>query len=347
MSFYIGKDNSGSNIVHLTNLHYSQNELMSGIKEDTIFHSNSLYLTYKNTGERGAIRPFEGNYHKFYVTFSSSVALDVFNGKAVIVLFKRAGSSYYTMSYSTSDSYYTASSTSTTFSLLVHTLTPNAYLTVDSVIAITFSEKRHSTSNILINDAGIFLNGTNALTDKYAITTSSPHNSIDVSLKITDNLFLQLYNTSSSWVPGIKFDSNTMIVSRNSTNGYIPILHPTKGLTPVKKYVIGRSTHNNLGNVTAYFTQSFSPSTYKKYMTVLKCDIDQPGTYIDFNFIIEGTNNNTIMRYGYYPSIRIYMDIKLNTDGSLTCSYAVKGLSFPEATDVKLINATGFIYEFN
>ena len=347
MSFYIGKDNGGSNIVHLTNLQHSQNELMSGIKEDTIFHSHSQYLTYTNTGQYGVVTQAQGNTRGFIVTFPSSVALDAFNGKAVIVLFKRTGSSYYTMSYSTSESTYDISLSSTVFSLSVYTNTPYAYQTVDSVIAITFAEKTHNTNSILINGTGIFLNGTNALTDKYAISTSSPHNSIDVTLKLSDNLFLQLYSTSSSWLSGVKFDSETRTISRNSTNGYIPILSPSNRLTTIKKYVIGSSTHNNNGAVTAQFTQSFSPSSNKAYMTSIKCYDDLGKKYGYFNFILEGTTARRIATYGGYPAPTVIMDIKLNIDGSITCVYFSRGFISPAEINNRIVNATGFIYEFN
>lgn len=347
MSLYIGKDNIGAPIVHLTDLVYSQNELFESSKQDTIFHSHSQYLKYANTGEYGSITQGTNSY-RFNVTFSSSVALDVFNGNAVIVLFKRNGSSYYEMSYSSTNSFYTVSSSSTSFSLLVITTTPDAYQTVDSVIAITFSEKTYSTDNILINNTGFFLNGSNALIDNYAITSSFLHNSVDTFLKISDSLFLQLYNTSSSWTAGIKFDISTSTISRNSTYGYIPILSPSKKLTTVNKYLIGSSTHNNYGVVTAQFTQSFSPLTYKKYMTIIKCYDDLGGKYVYFNFIIEGTTTSTIISYQGYPNPTVSMTIKLNTDGSIICVFFFRGFSeFPDTINNRIIDATGYIYEFN
>ena len=348
MSFYIGKDNSGSNIVHLTGLQHSQSELMGGIKNDTIFHNHSQYLTYANTGQYGVIHPDPVSTYRFSVTFPTSAALDLFNGKAVMILFKRTNSSYYTISYSPSGSFHVYSNpSSTSFSMFVYTDTVNAHLTVESVVAITFTEKTHNTNSILINDAGIFLNGSNALIDHYAIATSSPHNPIDVSFKLSDNLFLQLYNTSTSWVSGIKFDSRTMSISRNSTNGYIPILHPSKKLTTVKKYVIGSSTHNDIGVVTASFAQTFYPSLLKTYMTAIKCYDESGVSYAAFNFILEGTTSKTIFNYGGYPGPTGVMEIKLNTEGTIRCVYFRRDYTPNNEINHKIVSATGFIYEFD
>jgi len=347
MSFFLGSDSSNSPVMHLTRNIHTENELKTSLQSDTIFHSSNTYLSYTNTGEEGTITPDPSNRYKFTVAFSATVASSVFSGQPVLVLFKRTNSDYYQLSYSSTTSFYTTASSSSVFKLFVNTTTMDAYTNISSVIAITFSEKTYSANNILINSSGVFLDGDNTLIGNYAVSASAVHNSLDTSLKLSDSLFLQLYNTSESWTSGIKFEASTNTISRNSTSGYIPILSPEKKLTTITKHNISSSTHNSYGTVTAQLSPSFTPSSTKKYMTVIKCYDDLGNNYIYFNCLLEGMTEQRVIAYQGYPNPTVYMGITLNSNASLTLEFFFRGFGeFPDVINNRIVNASGYIYEF-
>lgn len=347
MSLYLGANSSNSPVMHLTSSVHTESELKTSLQSDTIFHSSNMYLSYTNTGESGSITPNPSNRYKFTVTFSATVASAVFSGQPVLVLFKRTDSAYYQLSYSPTNSFYTTASSASVFTLSVNTTTSDAYTNISSVIAITFSEKTYSVNNIRIDSSGVFLDGSNVLINNYAISTSTLHNNLDTSLKLSDSLFLQLYNTSGSWTSGIKFEASTNTISRNSVAGYIPILSPEKKLTTITKYSISSSTHNSYGTITAQLSPSFTPSSTKKYMTVIKCYDDLGGKYIYFNCLLEGLAEQRIIAYQGYPNPTVYMGITLNSNASLTLVFFFRGFGeFPDVINNRIINASGYIYEF-
>lgn len=349
MSFYIGKDTGGKSIFHMTSGSTSEASMKSQSPlTNTMFHSSSTYLKYDSVGQTGTITNDSGNSHRFYVRFGGLVASKMFSGDPVIILFKRTDSSYFSFSYSPTGSYYAATAYSTSlFELLVVTDTPKASSKIEKVIGISLAEKTYNSSNVRIDNTGIYLNGENILVNDYAIVGNSLHNSADLSLKFSEDKILQLYNSSTSWLPGIKIDSSTSTISRNSLSGYLPLVTSTKKLTPVRKIPILSSSHNGNGVVTLNFQNPlFSPG--KKYLAVIKCYDDMAPRDIHFNYILDGYNTLNIIAYGSpgnSPTVRKLMQI--NSNGTITCVFFYMGFSeFRQQINNRIINGTGYIYEF-